>query len=151
MSPSEKQDFLMKLVVKHSDERRLGSVDIVKVILSIVSVLLTVLATIEVLPRQEMSLCSLPLQFLARICTYPLLLSCCAVCVYHLYYTLNQYNTKMALLVSTALDNCDSFESAYDYLKKNNTIDHPWLYKKSLLIIFALFGLSLLVILLRVP
>lgn len=149
MPRNEKLEYLTNLMLKYTDERRLGAVDIVKVILSVVSVLLTVIATLGAGTQGEISLCTHPLQVLSKYCTYPLLLACLGFCVYHLHYALNSYHTKMSALVNNAFEHSNDIDEAFEYLRKNNMFDHPWLYKNSLVIILVLFGASLVSILLR--
>jgi predicted ABC-type transport system involved in lysophospholipase L1 biosynthesis ATPase subunit len=149
MPKNEKLEYLTDLTLKHTNERRLGAADIVKVILSVVSVLLTVIATLGVGNQGEISLCEHPLQALAKYCTYPLLLACLVFCVHHLHYALNSYHTQMSALVNNAFEHSNDIDEAFEYLRKNNTFDHPWLYKNSLVIIFVLFAASLISILLQ--
>lgn len=141
---NDKANYVLNLTQKHNDERRLGATEIVKVILSIVSVLLTVLVTLETPNPHSASLCGYPVEFLVRFAPYVFLLLCSGFCLYHLNYSLNTYHTKVLGLAVQASQESTDFAAAYDYLQRNSTFPLPYVFQKSLTIIFSLFTLALI-------
>jgi cation transport ATPase len=146
----DKANYLISQFQKNNEEKRLGSVEIVKVILSIVSVLLTVLATLETINPQPLSFCEDQVRFLLKFAPYFFLFLCSGFCLYHLNYSLNTHHSNMTGLVSEALEKSKDFDSAYTYLQSNSTFPLPYIYKKALTIIFTLFTLGLISTVLRI-
>jgi len=138
-----KTNYMLDQFRKHTEEKRLGCVEVVKTILSIVSVLIALLATLETINPHKPDLCSHPVEFVLKFLPYLFLFLCSGFCLHHLNYSLNTHHSKMNGLLVEAMEKSSSFEQAYNYLKQNPTFPAPYLYQKSLTIIFSLFTLGL--------
>lgn len=141
MNEQQKLDFMAEIASKHDELPRAGMAELIKVILSIASILLTVLATLEASKPQLYSFCEQPIIVTLRFSSYISLLLCICFCVYHLQYALNVFHTKMIELPNNAIQSSTTISEAWCKLKENNSVAHPYLYQKSIPIVFFIIWL----------
>lgn len=144
MTPQEIKYQVDLIFQKLDESRRMGAVDLVKVIVATASVLLTIF--VSLLPEgQTISYCENKYLFLISAATLLSLLICIAFGFYHLYYSLvGVFNDRFGE-IRAVIDEKDSINDLLQRISERK-VNIPWLHKHSLKIVLVTFfmGIALL-------